>query len=973
MLERLLHIRFVRPEYLLLLVLIPGVYWMARRSIAGLGRVRGRLAIIARTILLAALAMALAGAQHVRVREDMAVAFVVDRSLSVPDQVQDELLDHVAAWNVSEGRRGKDKVALITFGENAAIDQPFTSEKLDTVSTFAVIEPGHTNIAAAIRAATASMPEAGLKRIVLISDGNENNGAAAAEAAAARAAGVRIDCLPVRYGYTREVMIEKLLVPPEVAPGKTIEVRVIVRAYAPAEGMLRLYANGVPISSQKVTLKPGINAFSIERTLEESGVYDFEASIECAEDTMYQNNRATAFSVVRGPKKVLVVEGAAGDGETLAQALRQEKVAVDRVDSGMLPDGVAMLASYDTVVLVNVAAYDLPQAKIALLATAVKEYGLGLVMVGGEDSFGAGGWRGSAVEEAMPVEMDVKDRQVVPSGALVLINHSCEFSDGNRWGIEISKSAMNTLGKYDEFGVLYYDYQMGVQWMVELAPVTDRRAIRKQLEIMSAGDMPSFTPTLQMAHAALKDSEASVKHIIIISDGDPQPPPPALLQRIVADGITISTVIISPHNPANDVQAMKLIARVGKGRFYYPRNARQLPAIFIKEARTVRRGLISERAFMPSMVLSTVPLTGFSEGDFPQLKGYVITTGKLLAEIPLVTASGDPLLAHWQYGLGRTVAFTSDAKAKWADEWVSWANYSQFWGQVVEWAERKVQTGDFTTHVSVDGDRARVSLDAIDDNGDYIDFLQFDGSVMAPSGSSQELSLEQTAPGHYEGTFKVSEVGTYLPLLKYIDSEGKTRMHLTPVTMPFSPEYKALSTNDVLLGEIAEIGGGEVIGPETDVFRRDFEAMSSYTDVWQWVLVAAVLVFLADVFVRRVILDYDKVLAWVKETLSALPWLGRLSTAKARQPAYTSRLLSAKKSAISQHKFEAPQGDGASDVSMILEEQTVQRARRAAEKRAEAPPVSEVAGKEAPVEETFTGRLLAAKKRAREEREKNNR
>jgi uncharacterized membrane protein/Mg-chelatase subunit ChlD len=965
-LERITHIRFAQGEWLLLLLFVPLMVWMARRSIAGLGRFRSRLALIMRILLIAALAAVLARIQLVKVRKDMAVAFVLDKSLSVPGPVQEDLLDKVTAWQMGESRRPGDSVALVTFGANAAIDQPFTEDNIDPLTSYAVVDTDHTDIAAAIRSAAGAMPEAGMKRIVLITDGNETVGSAATEAASARSAGVRIDCFPVRYLYDSEVMVEKVIAPPEVAPGKTVEIKVLVRAHNKSSGTLRLSANGVSIGSQQVELEPGINVYTLERVLDESGVYDFQATIECDNDTMPQNNAGTAFSVVRGPKKVLIVEGTTDDGLYLERALVDEKVAVERIMPSAFPNAVEMLSRYDTVILANVAASDLLEDKIQFLESAVKDYGLGLIMVGGADAFGAGGWRGTPVEEAMPVSMDVKDRQVIPTGALVIINHACECPNGNRWGIQICKAALNTLGKYDEFGLLYYG-GMGEQWLLKLQAVTDKAGMKRRIEKMVAGDMPSFVTTLQMAHAALKKSQASVKHVVIISDGDPPAPQPSVLQKIAADGITVSTVAIYPHDPATDVQNMQRIAKICKGRFYYPRKATELPAIFIKEARVVRRGLIVEEPFVPSMVMSTEPLLGFNKGDFPPLKGYVITTPKPIAETPMLTKKSDPLLAHWQYGLGRTVAFTSDAAAKWASDWISWSDYRRFWGQMVEWAERKLETGEFATSVSIQGNSARITVDAIGKDGEYVNFLQFDGSIMDPTGKAEELSLEQTGPGRYEGTFRVDKVGTYTPFLKYTDSDGEIRTHMLPVTVPFSTEYRDLSTNDVLLGEISEIGGGEVIDEDGDVFRRTFAPTASYTDIWMPVLAAAVIVFLADVFVRRVIVDYAKVWAAVRGALWFVPWIGPAGKGEEKRPAYTSRLLTAKKSAVASRKFEADEEAEGADIDGIMTEQAVHRARAASEKRPEAAPLSEVADK-AKDDDSYTGRLLKAKRRAREDR-----
>ena len=962
--ENIPHIRFAEPAWLALLAVVPLVIWWGTRSIAGLGKLRSIAALAVRLVVLCGLAAALARAQLVLVRDDMAVAYVVDTSLSIPQAEQQECLNAVTRSQQLVTRQPSDKVALVTFGKNSAIDQPFTADKVDTTTTHAVIEPEYTNIAAAIRTAVAAMPQAGRRRIVLMTDANENEGAALAEAATAKAAGVRIDCLPVRYSYGREVMIEKVVAPPDSAEGRTASINILVRAFNEAKGTLRLFANDELVASEEVTLKPGVNAYTVSRPLSQAGIYDFRATVDSPDDTLYQNNSGTAYSIVRGSKKVLIVEGTADDGATLAKALEDQKVAVEVVSPGALPPGIALVTAYDTIILCNVAAYDLADEQVKTLGAAVRDYGVGLVMVGGENSFGAGGWKGTAVEEALPVEMDVKDRQVVPAGALVIIMHTCEFADGNRWGINIAKAALGTLGRYDEFGILYFG-QGGEKWLVPLMQVVDRDKIRAVIDTMNAQDMPDFEPTIKMAEASLTKSEASVKHIVIISDGDPTSPSTAVLTGIASKGITISTVTIRPENSGN-IADMKAIAALGKGRAYNPSSASQLPQIFIKEARTVRRGLIFEKPFVPSLVLATVPVTGFAQGDFPQLKGYVITTAKPLAEIPLVTNNDDPLLAHWQNGLGRSAAFTSDAKPKWAADWVAWGQYRQFWGQVVEWVERKVQTGDFTSNCVIRGDTATVSVDAIDRKGDFVDFLDFAGTVLGPDGRSQPVKLEQTGPGHYEGTFKSDEIGTYVPNIHYKDANGNTRTYITALTVPFSPEYKALSTNDVLMKQISDITGGSVIDETADVFRRDFAAEASYSDIWQWALAAAAALFLVDVFLRRVIIDYARALAAARRKLWWLPWIGG-ARVRAQRAAYTAALLSAKKTAHATRqeaaiKFTPQEGAPVQAIDEIERAQAMARARATAEKSAAAPPPAEVAGQG---EQIFTDRLLDAKRRAK--------
>lgn len=953
-----------------LLVCVPLLIWWGRRSLAGLPGFRSIAALVVRCLVVAALAAALARAQLVLIREDMAVAFVVDTSLSVPTEAREASMNTIASWLSDDTTRRQpgDRIALVTFGRNAAIDQPFTTEALNTAATAAIIDPDHTDVAAAIRTAVAAMPQAGRKRIVLFTDGNENAGAALAEAAGAKSAGVRIDCLPIRYSYTREVMIEKVSVPPEAQVGKTVAINALVRAFEETRGILRIFANGIQIAAEEVDLKPGVNAFSLERELPGAGFYDFKAQIECRDDKLYQNNQATAFTIVGGEGKVLIIEGRPEDGNDLAAALSASKLSVETVHAESVPLTAMLLTAYDVIILANVAAFDLPAETIKTLGTAVKDYGVGLIMVGGDNSFGAGGWKGTAVEEALPVTMDVKDQQVVPSGALVVIMHTCEFADGNRWGITIGKAAVDTLGQYDEFGLLYYG--AGEEWLIPLAPVTDRAKIKATIDKLQAGDMPSFDQTLTMAEAALVKSTSAVKHIVIISDGDPSPPTPQFLQRLATEKISVSTIAVFPHDGFS-TDTMQAIAKYTGGKFYQPTNPRQLPQIMIKEARTVRRGLIMEKPFIPQMVMPSTPVTGFKNGDFPPMKGYVLSTVKPLAEMPLVTPTADPLMAHWQYGIGRSAAFTSDAKPKWASEWMGWTEFRRFWGQMVEWAQRNVQKSEFSTSTRVSGEKATVAIDAVDRKGEFVNFVNFTGSVLAPDGTSQPVRFDQTGPGHYEATFKADQVGTYIPVVRYTDATGNARTTTTAVSVPFSPEYRALATNDLLLKEIADVTGGQVVAADANVFRRDFPPGATYTDVWQWAMGAGALLFLVDVFLRRVIIEWAKVWARVRVWIvRPVYWImgKRLPAAKV---AYTSALLTVKKRARearheAAQKFTAAGGAPEQSIAELEREQALTRSRARAEKvEASAAPPREVAREK---EETFTSKLLEAKRKAVKER-----
>jgi len=902
-----MHVHFGNPIALALLgCLIPAVLW-ARKSMAGLGRVRGILALALRLVILILLVLALARTQWSRTEDDMSVMYVLDRSRSIPETESRAMMDYVL--RTQNTRERTDTVGMVLFGRNAALERRPTNTDLlrepvapgnaaeaengEVMSVQSVVSPDRTNIAAALRLALAAFPASGRKRIVLLSDGNENMGLSAEEAEVARRNGVRIDVRPVAYEYAKEVLIEKVVAPPEVERKASFEVRTVVAAYGPREAVLRLTENGGLIGSERVELKEGRNVFVIQRVLDEPGYYNYEATVESVEDTLYANNKGSAFTMVRGRGRVLLVESDPERGEPLARALVSKGLDVRTLGLDSLPLALGEIIPNDVVILSDVPASALGEPGMRAIELAVKDWGVGLVMVGGENSFGPGGYQDSPVERALPVTMDIKQRRIMPSGALVVILHTCEIPQGNYWAQQVALAALRVLSPSDEYGLLYYDWQGGVKWLFDLQRIRNKDRIAALIQGVSPADMPSFIPAFQAAHKALKASNAAIKHVVVVSDGDPAYPSDAAIQAMVADKITISCVGINPHSP-NDTKRMAYISQIGKGRYYEPQSGASLPQIFIKEAATVRRALIFEEDFQPRAALLSEIVKGIESGEYPMLKGYVLTTARPLAEIPLVTHYKDPLLAHWQYGIGRSVAFASDAKSRWAADWVGWDKYGQFWAQVVRWASRSVEDAGIRATTDIADDRARILFDALDKEGRFLNGLGFTGSLITPDRGDTPLNVEQVGPGRYEAVFDADEPGTHYISLRYEDKDGKPRLFSHGLVVPYSREFRELKANERKLKSLAEATHGRVLGDEDNVFERTFEAEPRYADTWPILLLIAVLLFPFDVLVRRVFIDYAALWSKLEALVGTVPVVGRAYRPKVERAPHMTTLLSRK-------------------------------------------------------------------------------
>jgi Ca-activated chloride channel family protein len=603
---------------------------------------------------------------------------------------------------------------------------------------------------------------------------------------------------------------------------------------------------------------------SFPQNLSAPGFYKYDVQLEAPGDTIPQNNRGIAFVNVRGNPRVLLVSSDPQKDAPLAAALQSGKLDVKVSDK--FPQTLAEIQSYDVIFLSNIAAGDLGLDAMRLLESAVRDFGVGLVCVGGDQTYAAGGYRGTPLEEMLPVDMELNSKKVIPNGALAIVCHATEFPNGNQWARDIAFAALTALGPQDEMGIVLWD---GTDhWLFPLKRVGDKVEMGRLIYGMNPGDMPDFQSPMAAAYQALHDSKANLKHMVVFSDGDPGPPTKTLVQNIVNDKITISTVMIGGHVAPD---TMSYLAAAGHGRFWAVDSASDLPQIFLKEAAVILKAAIFEEPFKPQEQAATEIINGITPAEFPTLLGYVCATPKSRAEVPLVTQKGDPLLAHWQFGLGRAVAFTSDARAKWAANWLGWSKYRQFWLQVAQWSLRRVEASDFATEVAVEKGEGHISVEAVDDKGNYRNFLNLQTLVVSPKGERQVLQLEQTGPGHYDAVFPTREVGAYLMNLT---DRATGQSQALGLSVNYSPEFDDSGPNLNLLQRLAELGGGKVLNPLTDnPFLHGREETFRPLDLRDWLLRIAILLFVVDVGVRRIQLDraeWQRGLAVIRRRL--MPW-----------------------------------------------------------------------------------------------------
>lgn len=901
-------IQFDQPIWLALIPICAALaVWIARQSLSGMGTTSRRIALAVRLIVITLLVSAIARPYWRKESQTVNVVVIRDTSDSVKRPVQpapgsttpatSDLIQEARQYirEAAQTAKPDDLISIVTSARRSYVqalpvsprDEPDSEPPGDTDAT---------NLAEGVTLAMAIMPGSAANRLLLITDGNQTAGDLMVAANAAKAANVPIDVLPLRYKYDREVLVERIAVPATARMGQNVNLKVLITALKPATGSVNLLINGETVDldpssnalSMKVALDQGMNAVSIPVSLPRPGPQRFEAVFtpdRPEDDAIIQNNRSMAVTFVQSEGRVLVLAQTPDEVAPLVTVMQQAKIAAEVIDPAQAPMTKEEWAGYDAVVLANIPAHMLSQQQQEDLKSYVHDLGGGLLMVGGPDSFGAGGWIGSPLADALPIKLEPPQKRQMPRGALALIMHSCEMPQGNYWGKKVAEAAVQRLTRQDLAGILEYSFGTGDNWVHPMSEVGNKAAIMRAINSLTYGDMPSFDNITTMAVRELKKADAGMKHIIIISDGDPQIPNQGILAEARAAKISISTVLVYPHDRSANgpwVSAMRSISQATGGRTYVivdQGEFAKLPEIFIKEAQVVKRSLIWEGTpFSPTIVNAvSEPMRGLTSGGVPSISGYIVAADREgLSMVTLRGKENDPILAHWQYGLGKSVTFTSDVSARWARAWPSWGRFRAFWEQHIRWAMRPGGTADMRVLTEDLGDRTRVTVEALDANGDRLNFVRFVGRVAGPDGFSQSVELRQEGPGRYTGLVDTSRSGAYVMNFRYLTPspdggparEGNLQ---AAVTRPFADEYRMLQDNFPLLKLVAERTGGRVItGPpdKADLWSRAGLTMPVATrPIWITVALIAIGLFLTDVAVRRVRFEPREIAAAVRRGL----------------------------------------------------------------------------------------------------------
>ncbi|MBD3184770.1 VWA domain-containing protein [Candidatus Poribacteria bacterium] len=843
---------------MLLLLLIPYTYYLTRKSLADLPKWRNWAAFVLRSVIILILTLSLAGLKITWRKQQICVMFLVDRSRSVDPMEIQRAEEYII--KTSESMTEDDMIGVITFAGEPNIQIP--PEKISRVQIGELedpYKPEYTNLSSAIKTSAYVMPGASQKKIVIMSDGNENVDKSIKQARIARTGDIQIYSLPMKTAVQDkpEVMVESLMGPDSIASGQVFSLDAVIRSNIDAKAVVKLLKDKNYVDERRVDLsrnKKHVVEFS--QYLETQGTHIYEVYITPSDDTLQENNEGKALVLVTGRPGLLYIAGDNLNRDYLREVLVNQGF---EIRDGSVPISLDQMREYGAVILNDVPASEFSDQKMKVLESYVHDMTGGLIMVGGEDSFGIGGYSETPVEKALPVK--VIPEQEKRSLSIVLgIDSSGSMAEpsGGYRKISLAKEAaiavVDFLKEEDQLGIVAFDAK--VKPVVRLGKVESKAFIEDSIAAIQPGGGTNIYPALRTAYNWFQNTDTQLKHMVLVSDGksqQQQDPFPLALQ-MARDNITLSTVAIGQNA---DIETMRELARIGQGRFYQTNQAGDLPRIFIRETFEASE-FINEGLFTPVKTQDSPVISGVDVESMPSIYGYMGTSAKDGASVIISTETGDPLLAAWQYGLGRSVAFTSDTRARWAANMLMWEDYAKFWSQVINWCVSE-NAGDFQISVGMSEDEGTITVDAVDSQGQFRNFLDFQARVVLPDFTSSEISLEQIGSGRYQASFSTRQTGTYIITISEI-REGKPIASRTiGLVAAYSSEYSDLEVNTALLQELSNITGGKFNPEPSELVIRGEAKTWGMRELWRILALISLPLFLIDVALRRITISRQQI------------------------------------------------------------------------------------------------------------------
>ncbi len=849
-----MDISFERPWFLLLIPVVIGLLIFSMRYMIAQNKKTRIGQVIVRSILATALILALAQVSVKWVGRDVTTIFVVDVSDSVREQ-RDEVIQFVNDAVEDKGKH--DYIGVIAFGSDSRVEQ-FISQDISFAEFQTDVTTEATDLEEAINIALAEMPEDSAKRIVLITDGNENEGSIRNTASMVVAAGCEFQVLKLEENMANEVYVSDLSMPKEVGIGENFTINVEVESNVACQAVVSLYSGRTLTGQQTVMLQEGTNRFIFTDTQADEGLKTYRVTVEAAEDTVTVNNEFSAYTNIEVELPLLIVEGSDGKATEFKAILDSIGVKYDCVPPSTVPATLSDFTEYSAIVFVDVYADDLRDGFMENLEAYIKNYGGGFIVTGGQNSFALGNYRDTVIEEVLPVNMELQGENEVPIMAMMMvIDQSSSMSAGN--GIfnnldlakEAANAAVENVRDTDYVGVIAFDSVYNR--VVPIDTAEDRQAISNGIFSIAIGGGTSIYPALEAAVADINTVDAQIKHIILLTDGqDYNNSYDELKETINNSGITLSTVAVGDGCNSTLLQDL---ASSCNGRYFYTDLSTDMPRIFAQEVFLSSNNYLIHENFTPIVTSNDAMIRDVVAEGLPELLGYVATTPKERSIQLLQSHYGDPILCYWQYGLGKTVAWTSDVSGEWSANYSGWENTQRLWHNIIQYVTQDM--GMEGAYVEVEQNGSRSEIHYTTEN--FSAGTTVVATVFDDEGNATEVELDPIKPGEYIAGIDTATTGVYTINVQQREGEEIVSSMNTAAINQYSLEYRFYPNNTLMEEYVASVGG-TIITEASEVFATQPEHVKSRWNLSTILLVMAAVWFIWDIAVRRFHIDLYKLL-----------------------------------------------------------------------------------------------------------------
>lgn len=752
----------------------------------------------------------------------------------------------------------KNKAGVIAFGENALVEQFVSKSKsFGSISGEPIVSA--TNIENAINIAMSTFPQDSSKRIVLISDGEENSGSLLKMVPSLKEQNIDIKVYKVDKKEKPEVYVDNIKLPKKINIGDEFSLVVNINSNLKTSAKVTLFSGRLKKGEQQVDIEKGKNSFVFKDVQNSGGFRGYKVLIEPLEDSEVKNNEFLAFTQVVDKPKLLLIEGKKGEGDELGRIFNSLNMNFKKINVKEAPRSLNEMLEYKAMISANAHADDFNKEFLSNLETYVKDYAGSFIATGGEDSFALGGYKDTPLEKVLPVEMDMNGKKEIPQMSLVLvIDHSGSMSsgEGSINKLELAKEAalkaVDTMRDKDEIGVLAFDDSYN--WVVERQKSDNKEAIKKKISSIAVQGGTSIYPALEEAFNSQKESKSKIKHIILLTDGqDGFRDYGDLISKINNENITLSTVSVGEDA---DQGLLKGLALDGKGRSYHTDIYTDIPRIFAKEIFMSARVYLNNREFVPKLATSHNILNGIMEdGKIPSLLGYIGAAEKDTATKILASDEDDPILTAWQYGLGKSVAWNSDMSGKWSANFSGWNKTLRLWQNIINWSIENYDEEGGNLSITMEGNAAKLEYQA-KNSGEN---LKVKGLITGDGGEKEEFELKEIEPSKYAANLKLKNVDFYNINLREEEAGEVKHSQNATVALQYSQEYK-FHEDTKALETLVEDTEGSFIKFSEEVFKGELKIVPNRIELTDFFIILSLILLMIDIAYRRLNLNIGAVL-----------------------------------------------------------------------------------------------------------------